>query len=281
MIWRILFFSFSATEGVMLIAATNTPDVLDKALTRPGRFDKHVSVPLPDVRGRMKILQVHSKEVIMSPAIDMEKIARQTTGYSGADLANLINQAAIKASKEGARAVRTSDLEWARDKIDVGPEIRSRVMPEKAQRLTAYHEGGHTLVTLYTQGATPLHKVTIISRGQALGITWSLPEMDKYDLTRREILARIDVCMGGRAAEELVNGADDVTTGAYSDLQSATGLARRYVMSYGMSDKVGLMQIDSDNISTLGSEMRAAIDQEVKAILDVCFSHRLNRMLMI
>ncbi|KAI9204957.1 peptidase family M41-domain-containing protein [Polychytrium aggregatum] len=284
---------FSSTEGVIFIAATNTAEALDKALVRPGRFDRHVAVPLPDVKGRSKILQVHMKGVQVSPDVDVTIIARGTPGFSGADLANLINQAALKASKDGSKAVGMGDLEWAKDKILMGTERTSAVITEQSKRLTAYHEGGHALVTLYTNGAMPLHKVTVIPRGNALGLTVQLPEGDKNTHTKRELLAMLDVCMGGRVAEELIFGTDEVTTGASNDLEKATAIAREMVMSYGMSEKVGLPTTKDDDLEKLSPQARLAIETEVRSLLDSAHSravhvlrshkeelHRLARSLM-
>ncbi|KXS16848.1 ATP-dependent metallopeptidase Hfl [Gonapodya prolifera JEL478] len=275
---------FSSSEGVILIAATNTPESLDKALTRPGRFDRHVSVPLPDVRGRMRILEVHSKTVSISRDVDMHIIARGTPGFSGADLANLVNQAALKASKEGAKAIRMGDLEWAKDRIIMGAERRTAVITESSKRLTAYHEGGHTLVAMYSSGAMPLHKVTIIPRQGALGLTVQLPETDKYTHTKRELLARIDVCMGGRAAEELIYGPDEITTGASNDLEKATDIAREMIMSFGMSEKFGPVSLVTEAtagqggsiMSSLSPEGRKAVEAEVKQMLEASYSRAFN-----
>ncbi|KAJ3089981.1 ATP-dependent zinc metalloprotease FTSH 4, mitochondrial [Quaeritorhiza haematococci] len=260
---------FSANEGVIFIAATNTPEALDKALVRPGRFDKHVPVPLPDVRGRAKILEVHSRDINIGKDVDMSIIARGTPGFSGADLANLVNQAAIKASKDGLKYVRLDDLEWAKDKIIMGSERKSAVITEQNRRLTAYHEGGHTLVALYTQGAMPLHKVTVIPRGNALGVTVQLPEQDKTNHTKRELAAMLDVCMGGRVAEELVFGTDEVTTGAGNDLEKATDVAREMVLRFGMSDKVGVVAFREQEMEKISTQTRAVIEAEVKALLEV------------
>ncbi|KAL2913563.1 i-AAA protease yme1 [Polyrhizophydium stewartii] len=269
---------FSSTEGVILIAATNTPESLDKALVRPGRFDRLVPVPLPDVKGRTQILKVHMRDVQMAPSVDVEVLARGTPGFSGADLANLINQAAIKASKENSRQVNMSHLEWAKDKIIMGSEKKSAVITEENKRLTAYHEGGHTLAALYTQGAMPLHKVTVIPRGNALGVTVQLPEADKTNHTRKELLAMLDVCMGGRVAEELIFGADEVTTGASSDLQKATSIAREMIMSYGMSDKVGLQSFSQESFEQASSQTRALVEAEVKALLESSYSRTMSLM---
>ncbi|KAJ3313063.1 hypothetical protein HDU76_002731 [Blyttiomyces sp. JEL0837] len=267
---------FSANEGVIFIAATNTPEALDKALIRPGRFDRHVPVPLPDVKGRSAILDVHMRGVQMAPGVDVNVIARGTPGFSGADLANLINQAAIKASKEGATGVRLADLEWAKDKIIMGSERKSAVITEQSKRLTAYHESGHTLVALYTPGAIGLHKVTVIPRGSALGVTVQLPETDKTNYTKKELLAMIDVCMGGRVAEELIFGADEVTTGASSDLEKASSVAKEMVMSYGMSEKVGLVAHKEDEMEKLGPATKSLIEGEVKGLLESAHGRTIN-----
>ncbi|KAJ3300474.1 hypothetical protein HK104_000059 [Borealophlyctis nickersoniae] len=259
---------FAGGEGVIFIAATNTPEALDKALVRPGRFDRLVPVPLPDVKGRSKILEVHMKGVQVAKDVDPHIIARGTPGFSGADLANLINQAAIKASKDSAKSVRMEDLEWAKDKIIMGSERKSAVVTEQNKRLTAYHEGGHTLVALYTAGAMPLHKVTIIPRGNALGVTVQLPEADKTNHTKRELHAMLDVCMGGRVAEEMIFGSEEVTTGASSDLEKATSVAREMVVLYGMNDKVGLVAYGEDGLDKSSPQTRALIEGEVKGLLE-------------
>ena len=204
---------FSQQSGVIILAATNFPQLLDKALTRPGRFDRNVVVPLPDVRGRMEILKHHMKNVQVATDVDESIIARQTPGFSGADLENLVNQAAIKASRDLAKKVSMLDFEWAKDKIMMGAERRSAVIQQKDKVMTAYHEGGHALVAMFTPGASPLYKATIMPRGQALGITFQLPEMDQVSMSKKEYLARIDVYMGGKVAEELIYGAENVSSG--------------------------------------------------------------------
>src|SRR5512145_1705602 len=230
---------FEANEGVILIAATNRPDVLDPALLRPGRFDRQVVVPNPDVLGREKILKVHLRKVPIAPDVDPKVIARGTPGFSGADLANLVNEAALLAARRGKRMVTMSELEDAKDKVMMGAERRSMVMTEKEKELTAYHEGGHALVMLYVPGHEPLHKVTIIPRGRALGVTMFLPERDKYSQSRRELEAMMSSLFGGRVAEEMVFGEENVTTGAADDIRRATNLARRMVTEFGFSDKLG------------------------------------------
>ena len=259
---------FSSTEGVIVIAATNAPNSLDKALVRPGRFDRMIAVPLPDIKGREDILRVHAKNVVIDPKIELKTIARGTPGFSGADLANLVNQAAIKASKENKRCVTLRDLEWAKDKIIMGSERKSAVMSPESKKLTAYHEGGHALVALFTEGSMPLHKVTIIPRGQALGVTVQLPDGDQTSVTKKELNARLDVCMGGRAAEELIFGQENITTGASSDLDSATQIAKSMILSYGMGDKFGLLTFSDSNLEKSSSQTRSIGEEEAKQILD-------------
>ncbi|ORY93605.1 peptidase family M41-domain-containing protein [Syncephalastrum racemosum] len=255
---------FSQSEGVIFIAATNFPELLDKALVRPGRFDRMVNVPLPDVRGRMQILKHHMKSVMMAPDVDVSVIARGTPGFSGAELANLINLAAIQASRESVREVDMRHLEFAKDKIIMGAERRSAVITDASKKLTAYHEGGHALVAYYTPGAMPLHKATIMPRGRALGMTVQLPEMDKDSFTRREFLAQLDICLGGRIAEELIFGPENVTSGAHSDIVKATEVAKRMVRHYGMSDKVGPVEYDDEDMLQLSTETKQLIESEIK-----------------
>jgi cell division protease FtsH len=230
---------FEANEGVILIAATNRPDVLDPALLRPGRFDRQVVVPNPDIVGREKILKVHMRKVPLASDVDPRTIARGTPGFSGADLANLVNEAALMAARKGKRSVSMSEFELAKDKVLMGAERRSMVMSDDEKKTTAYHEGGHALVMLYTEGHEPLHKVTIIPRGRALGVTMFLPEQDKYSHSKFELEARLAGLFGGRVAEELIFGTEKVTTGASDDIRRATSLARRMVTEFGFSDKLG------------------------------------------
>ncbi|MCH7936056.1 MAG: ATP-dependent zinc metalloprotease FtsH [Proteobacteria bacterium] len=237
---------FEANEGVILIAATNRPDVLDPALLRPGRFDRQVVVPSPDILGREKILKVHMRKVPLAPDVKPRVIARGTPGFSGADLANLINEAALLAARKGRRAVTMQEMEEAKDKVMMGAERRSLVMTEEEKRLTAYHEGGHALVGHYVPGNDPLHKVTIIPRGRALGLTLSLPERDRYGYTKQELEARMAMMYGGRVAEELIFGRDKVTTGASNDIKQATVIARSMVTEYGMSDKLGPLRYNEN-----------------------------------
>ncbi len=230
---------FESNEGVILIAATNRPDVLDPALLRPGRFDRQVVVPNPDILGREKILKVHMRKVPIAPDVDARVIARGTPGFSGADLANLVNEAALLAARAGNRMVTMTDFEAAKDKVLMGTERRSMVMTEDEKKLTAYHEAGHAIVTLNVPKSDPLHKVTIIPRGRALGVTMSLPERDRYAYSKVELESRLAVMFGGRIAEEMIFGAENVTTGAGNDIQQATDMARRMVTEYGFSEKLG------------------------------------------
>lgn len=259
---------FQTTGGtVMVMAATNRPDVLDAALLRPGRFDKKVWVPFPDLKSREEILRLHAKSVKLDPEVDLQKIARGTPGFSGADLANLINEAAINASKSDQTTIKIHDFEEARDKIIVGKERKSIIQTPEELKMTAYHEAGHTLVRLMLPThLDPLHKVSIIPRGGALGVTWWLPERDKNSETREEILASIASACGGRAAEELVY--DTCTSGAYDDFSKATDMARRMVCSLGMSDAVGMAVYGQGGRNfEYSQDMAQKIDHEVDAIL--------------
>ena len=237
---------FETNEGVILIAATNRPDVLDPALLRPGRFDRQVVVPNPDILGREKILKVHMKNVSIAKNVDPRIIARGTPGFSGADLANLINEAALLAARKSKINVGMIELEQAKDKVMMGAERRSMVMTEDEKKMTAYHEAGHALVMLNVEGHEPLHKVTIIPRGRALGVTMWLPERDKLSQTRMELEALIASMFGGRVAEELIYGKKYITTGAGNDIQQATNLARRMVMEFGFSDKLGPLRYETN-----------------------------------
>ena len=230
---------FEANESVILIAATNRPDVLDPALLRPGRFDRHVVVPNPDLAGREKILRVHLRKVPLAPDVDPRTIARGTPGFSGADLANLVNEGALLAARRGKRVVTMSELEDAKDKVMMGAERRSMAMSDEEKKLTAYHEAGHAIIAITVEGSDPIHKATIIPRGRALGMVMRLPERDALSLTRQKMLADLAVAFGGRLAEEIVFGHDMVTTGAQSDIEQATRMARAMVTRFGMSDKLG------------------------------------------
>src|ERR671915_1195503 len=233
---------FESNESIILIAATNRPDVLDPALLRPGRFDRHVVVPLPDIRGREQILKVHMRKTPVSDDVKPSVIARGTPGFSGADLANLVNEAALFAARADKRLVAMSEFELAKDKVMMGAERKSMVMTEDEKKSTAYHEAGHALVSLHVEGCDPLHKVTIIPRGRALGVTWNLPERDRYSMSLTQMKGRLALCFGGRIAEQLIYGRDALNTGASNDIQQATELARAMVMEYGMSEKLGWLR---------------------------------------
>ena len=230
---------FDTNEGVIIIAATNRPDVLDPALLRPGRFDRQVVVSLPDIIGREKILKVHSKKISMAPDINLRTVARGTPGFSGADLANLVNEAALLAARKNKRIVTNQEFEEAKDKVMMGAERRSMVMTEEEKKLTAYHEAGHAIVTINEKAAYPIHKATIIPRGRALGMVMQLPEKDEVSQTREQLHAQMAIAMGGRVAEELIFGDDKVTTGAVSDIEQATKRARAMVMRAGLSKELG------------------------------------------
>ena len=254
---------FESNEGVILVAATNRPDVLDPALLRPGRFDRRVVVPRPDFRGRYEILKVHTRRVPMSDDVDLEILGRGTPGFVGADLQNLVNEAALLAARRDAQRVGQIDFERAKDKVLLGAERRSLVMTDEDKRITAYHEAGHALVAMLTPGSDPVHKVTIIPRGMALGVTQTLPAEDRYNLTRDQIMAMIKHAMGGRAAEELVF--QHLSTGASNDLQQATRLARQMVCKYGMSDKLGPVSYgDDDHDVFLGRDFVSRKDYSEK-----------------
>ena len=237
---------FEANEGIIIIAATNRPDVLDPALLRPGRFDRQIIVPNPDVGGREKILNVHMRKVPLAPDVDPKVIARGTPGFSGADLANLVNEAALLAARRNKRLVTQAEFEDAKDKVMMGAERRSMVMTEEEKLATAYHEAGHALVNMLVPGNDPLHKVTIIPRGRALGVTMSLPERDKLSYSKQWCEARIAIMFGGRVAEQLIYGEDHLNTGASSDIMQATELARRMVTEWGMSEKLGPLRYNEN-----------------------------------
>ena len=268
---------FEGTEGVIVIAATNRPDVLDPALLRPGRFDRQVYVPLPDIRGREQILKVHMRKVPVSDDVDANIIARGTPGFSGADLANLVNEAALFAARANKRLVDMEDFERAKDKVVMGAERRSIVMPEKERRNTAYHESGHTVVAKSLPNTDPVHKVTIIPRGRALGVTMQLPTEDRYSHDRESLLATIAVLMGGRIAEEVFM--HQMTTGASNDFERATDLARNMVMRWGMSDVMGT-RVYGDNQSevflgrdvmthkNMSNAVAETVDKEIRRIID-------------
>lgn len=270
---------FEANEGIILIAATNRPDVLDPALLRPGRFDRQVVVPNPDVGGREKILRVHTRNVPVAQGVDLKVIARGTPGFSGADLANLVNEAALLAARRGKRVVTSKEFEDAKDKVMMGAERRSMVMTQSEKELTAWHEGGHAIVALNVPESDPVHKATIIPRGRALGMVMQLPEGDKYSMNFTQMTSRLAVMMGGRVAEELHFGKDKVTSGASSDISAATRLARMMVTRWGYSDELGFVAYGDNNDEVfLGMQVNRTqnvaeataqkIDAEVKRLVD-------------
>ena len=270
---------FETNEGIILIAATNRPDVLDPALLRPGRFDRQVVVPNPDIIGREKILKVHIRKVPISSDVDIRAIARGTPGFSGADLANIVNEAALLAARRGLKLVSNAEFEDSKDKVMMGPERRSMVMTEEERTLTAYHEAGHALVSLNYSSSDPIHKATIIPRGRALGMVMRLPERDQISITREKMFANLAVAMGGRIAEEEVFGYDKVTSGASSDIKQATDLARAMVMQYGMSEKLGFLSYGDNEeevflgrsvarTQSMSEETQKQVDSEVKVIVD-------------
>ena len=276
---------FEANEGVIIIAATNRPDVLDPALLRPGRFDRQVVVPLPDIKGREQILKVHIKKVPVDKDVEVSFIARGTPGFSGADLANLINEAALFAARSGKKTVSMIELELAKDKVMMGAERKSMVMSNEEKTQTAYHEAGHTIVGKCLKEHDPVYKVSIIPRGRALGVTVFLPEEDKYSLSKQAILDRICGLFGGRIAEELIYGADGVTTGASNDIERASELARNMITKWGYSSKLGPMKYSEEsgdepflgrsagNSSTAFSDQTSElIDSEARKIIDDCYS---------
>ena len=270
---------FETNDGVIIIAATNRPDVLDPALLRPGRFDRQVIVPLPDIVGRGKILKIHSKKISTGPDVKLKTVAKGTPGFSGADLANLVNEAALLAARKNKRIVTMQEFEEAKDKVMMGPERKSMVMTEEDKKLTAYHEGGHAIVALNEKASDPIHKATIIPRGRALGVVWTIPERDKYSHSREYLEANISKAMGGRIAEELIFGHDKVTSGASSDIQMATKLAKDMVTRFGMSDQLGPLTYgeNEDEVflgrsitrhQQMSEETAKKIDTEIKRIVD-------------
>src|SRR6266516_2067305 len=273
---------FESNDGVILLAATNRPDILDPALLRPGRFDRRIVVDMPDVKGREQILRVHTRKIPLAPDVELDRIARATPGLAGAELSNVVNEAALLAARRNKMAVDMADFEDAKDKVMLGIERKSMVLTPEERKLTAYHEAGHALVTVTVPGLDPLHKVTIVPRGRALGITFSLPEEDRHNYTKEYILGRLATAYGGRVAEELVFGVEKVTTGAAQDIQQATEMARRMVTQFGMSDAVGPIAIgDREQEIFLGREIvqrreiseRTAelVDAEVKRILGAAY----------
>ena len=268
---------FEANEGIIIVAATNRPDVLDPALLRPGRFDRQVQVPNPDIKGREKILGVHARKVPLGPDVDLRIIARGTPGFSGADLANLVNESALMAARVGRRFVTMEDFESAKDKVMMGAERRSMVMTEDEKKLTAYHEAGHAVVGLNVPQHDPIHKATIIPRGRALGLVLSLPERDQLSVSYTKYTSKIAMAMGGRVAEELIFGKENVTSGAASDIQQVTRIARAMVTQFGYAEELGFIDYANEQQSHLGTygggtthsgTTQKAIDDKVKALVD-------------
>jgi cell division protease FtsH len=274
---------FESNEGVILIAATNRPDVLDPALMRPGRFDRQIVVDSPDLRGREGILRVHIRNKPMADDVDVTTLARGTPGMAGADLANLVNEGALLAARRNHDKVYMADLEDAKDKVMMGAERKSMVMKDDERKLTSYHESGHAICAIKVKGNDPLHKVTIVPRGRTLGVAWTLPEDDRVSVTREQLEANLVKAYGGRVAEELVFGRDRVTTGAASDIQQATGLARRYVSQWGLSDEIGPILVgDNEQELFLGRELQTRrevsertaqlVDSEVSRVIKEAYS---------
>ena len=262
---------FESNDGVILLAATNRPDILDPALLRPGRFDRQIVVDMPDVKGREQILRVHTRKIPLAANVNLERIAKGTPGLSGAELSNVVNESALLAARRNKPAVDNSDLEDAKDKVMLGLERRSMVLSDEERKLTAYHEAGHALVSLKVPGLDPIHKVTIVPRGRALGITFSLPEEDRHNYTKEYILGRLAMAYGGRVAEELVFGPEKVTTGASQDIQQATEMARRMVTQFGMSEVVGPIAVgDREAEIFLGREVmqRREISERTAELVD-------------
>ena len=277
---------FDTNEGIILIAATNRPDVLDPALLRPGRFDRQVVVGNPDIIGREAILKVHVKKINTGPDVKLRTIARGTPGFSGADLANLVNESALLAARKNKRVVTMSDIEEAKDKVMMGAERRSMVMSEDEKKLTAYHEGGHAIVALNVQSTDPIHKATIIPRGRALGMVMQLPERDKHGHSIKELKSRMAICYGGRVAEEVIFGKDNISTGAGggqgSDINQATKIAKAMVMKYGMSEELGPVEYGENeqevflgrSVATqqnMSEEMARKVDLEVRKLIDEAY----------
>ena len=274
---------FDTNEGVIIIAATNRPDVLDPALLRPGRFDRQVVVSLPDIIGREKILKVHSKKISMTPDINLRTVARGTPGFSGADLANLVNESALLAARKNRKVVTNQEFEDGKDKVMMGAERRSMVMTEEEKKLTAYHEAGHAIVGLNLEDHDPVYKVTIVPRGRALGVTMFLPEEDKYSISKKRLIGQITSLFGGRVAEEIIFGKDAVTTGASNDIERATEIARNMVTKWGLSDKLGPLAYSEDEgevflgrsvtqTKHMSDGTAKTIDEEVRKIIDQAYS---------
>ena len=278
---------FEANEGIILVAATNRPDVLDPALLRPGRFDRQVVVPNPDLNGRERILRVHMRNVPLAADVNVKTIARGTPGFSGADLANLVNEAALMAARKNRRMVTQADFEDAKDKVMMGAERKSMAMSDEEKRLTAYHEGGHALVALSVPSADPVHKATIIPRGRALGMVMQLPEADRYSMRYQQMTSSLTILMGGRVAEELIFGKENITSGAASDIEQATRLARAMVTRWGFSDKLGVVAYGENQeevflghsvarTQNISAETAKVIDAEVKRLVHQGFDEARN-----
>jgi cell division protease FtsH len=273
---------FESNDGVILIAATNRPDVLDPALLRPGRFDRQIVVDAPDLRGREGILKVHMRNKPIADDVDITALAKGTPGMAGADLANLVNEGALLAARRNHDKIYRNDLEDAKDRVMLGAERKSLVMRDEERRLTAYHEGGHAVCAMMVKGNDPLHKVTIVPRGRALGLAFTLPEDDRVSVTREQLEARLVMAYGGRVAEELVFGRDHVTTGAAGDIQMATGIARRYVSQWGLSDSIGPVLVgDNEQEVFLGQQLTSRrqvsertaqqVDDEVSRVISQAY----------
>jgi len=259
---------FQENEGVIIVAATNCADVLDKALLRPGRFDRQITVSNPDVNGRKRILNVHARNVQIAPDVDLEIIARGTPGFAGAELQNLVNEAALHAARHNKKMVTMKDFEFAKDRILMGSERRSMVMKEEEKKLTAFHEAGHAIVTIFSKASDPIHKATIMPRGGALGMVMRLPEDDRLSITIEKLKADIAVAMGGRVAEELIFGKEKITTGASSDIQQATKIAKMMVLKWGMCDAIGPVMHEMSQEDFISNDKANLIDDEVKKLVE-------------
>ncbi len=260
---------FEENQDIIVIAATNRADVLDKALLRPGRFDRQITVPNPDVKGREKILGVHAKKVQIAPDVDFNVLARGTPGFAGAELQNLVNEAALHAARSNKKMVTMKDFEYAKDRVLMGAERKSMVMKPEEKKLTAYHEAGHAIVTVFSDASDPIHKATIMPRGGALGMVMRLPEDDRLSVTREKLHADIAVAMGGRVAEELIFGEDKVTSGASSDIEQATKIAKMMVLRWGMSEAIGPVMHEISNDDFISNDKANLIDNEVKQIVEL------------
>ena len=275
---------FVDNQGVIVIAATNRPDVLDLALLRPGRFDRQISVPIPDIKGRIQILEVHIKNIPIAQNINIPLIARGTPGFSGADLANLVNEAALTAAQRNRDVVTMEELEYAKDKVMMGTERKSMIMSEEEKKITAYHESGHALVGLHMPSSDPIHKATIIPRGRALGMVIQLPEVDRISYSKERLETKLTILMGGRVAEEIVFGKEKITTGASNDIKVATGMARNMVTKWGLSEKIGPIMIgDNNDFSGIGHEIKEysdvsdklaeSVDKEINILIKNSYKH--------